>query len=238
MRLILAAALGLTLAGSALAQRSGSGGHAGGGPAHVSGGFSSGHSFAAPAAPRVFGNMSTNRPASQTRQYSYQYNSPTGPAPFGGSYPYGERPHPAPGNGYRPYYYSRGVYLVPGWLNYGYGYANDYSYDPGPTPDANAQYTPADNGEQEAYTPVPPRPTYQAESAPSPDLQDQPEVTLLFKDGRPPQQVKNYAVTQTTLYVLDGSRRHEIPLDQIDLPQTVRANREAGVDFEVPVAVD
>jgi hypothetical protein len=43
-------------------------------------------------------------------------------------------------------------------------------------------------------------------------------------------------VTRTTLYVLDGPRRREIPLDQLDLPQTEKTNRDAGVDFEVPSA--
>jgi len=248
MRLILTASLAFALTSSAWAQHGASATHSGGGGAsHMSAGFSSGRSFSAPAAPRVFGSTSTNRAISpnhsnsQARQYSYQYNSPTGPAPFGGTYPYGGHSHPAPGNGHRSYY-SRGVYLVPGWLNYGYGYgyAGDSGYyeDQAPASDANAEAPLPDAGDQEAYAPLPPRPTYQAEGSSAPDLQEQPQVTLLFKDGRPPQQVTNYAVTQTTLYVLDGARRREIPLDQIDLPLTVRTNRAAGVDFEVPVAVD
>jgi hypothetical protein len=243
MRRILTASLGLALVTSAWAQHGGAVGHSGGGIAHPNAGFSSGRSFAAPAAPRVFGSTTGSRATLQSRPYSYQYNSPTGPAPFGGSYPYGERPHPAPGNGYR-HYYSRGVYLVPGWLNYGYGYdysgdySPDYSDQPPYAPDPNAAANPENAGDQEAYAPAPPRQSYQPESPPSPAIQDQPQLTLLFKDGRTPQQVTNYAVTQTTLYVLDGARRREIPLDQIDLPQTVRTNREAGVDFEVPVAVD
>ena len=46
-----------------------------------------------------------------------------------------------------------------------------------------------------------------------------------------PQQVQNYAVTRTTLYALDGARRREIPLDEIDLPQTEKTNRDAGARF-------
>jgi len=58
-------------------------------------------------------------------------------------------------------------------------------------------------------------------------------VTLIFKDGRPPEQIHNYVLTQTTLYVGDG-RRHEIALDQIDVAATEKVNREAGVDFRLP----
>ena len=151
--------------------------------------------------------------------------------------------------GYRPYYYNRGAYLYPGLLNYGYGYGYpDDSYygdeQQSAPPDANAQATAPDYeygpppGSEQAYAEAPPRAQYQAQQAAAPDLQDQPEVTLLFKDGRPPQQVQNYAVTRTTLYVLDGARRREIPLDQLDLPQTQKTNHDAGVDFEVPAGAE
>ncbi len=43
-------------------------------------------------------------------------------------------------------------------------------------------------------------------------------------------------MTRTTLYVQD-KRHREIPLDELDLPATVKANREAGVSFEVPQGV-
>jgi hypothetical protein len=83
-----------------------------------------------------------------------------------------------------------------------------------------------------------PRPAYQPRAAAPAPIPDQPETTLLFKDGRPPQQVQNYAVTSTTLYVLDGERRRAIPLDEIDLPQTEKTNRDAGLDFEVPAGAE
>jgi len=236
MRSIAAISLGALLATSAWAQHASSGGHAGG--------FSSGRSFAAPnfsgprfSAPivsRSFGGAPAYRPSTSSR--SFQSSSP---APFGGTSP--DRSHrgrpPYPGGGYRPYY-SRGVYLVPGWLNsgfYNYGYDSSDQQQPTGPSDAYAQQGPQPS-EDQAYTQVPARPAYQGgEPAPT-DLQEQPQITLIFKDGRPQQVAQNYAVTRTTLYVLDGSRRREIPLDQLDLPQTEKTNREAGVDFEVPVA--
>jgi hypothetical protein len=235
MKLIQASLLGVVLTASAAAQHGASGGgHAGSG--HASASFSSGRTFSmsAPAPSRTFSSASVYRPNAT-------------PAPFGGTQPPGHtntNSYPYRYSGYRPYY-NRGVYLVPGYLNYGfsgygYGYADDAGYNEpqsGPaTADAYAPAVGPDSGYQQAYSDVPPaRPAYQPEAPAAPDLPEQPEVTLLFKDGRQPVQVQNYAVTRTTLYVLDGPRRREIPLDQLDLPQTEKTNRDAGVDFDVPV---
>lgn len=60
-------------------------------------------------------------------------------------------------------------------------------------------------------------------------------VTLIFKDGRPAEQIHNYVLTRTTLFVGDQQRR-EIPTDQIDLAATAKANRDAGIDFSLPGA--
>ena len=246
MKLVQASLLGFVVVASAWGQRGASGGHAG---FSHSASFSSGRSFSmsAPAAPsRAFGSPPAYRPNLGTQHGLY--SSPIGPPPFGGTQPVNGRTHyPYRYSGYNPYYYYRGAYLVPGFLNYGYGYGYpDDSYygdqQQSAPQDANAQgpdyeYGPPPGNEQ-AYAEAPPRPQYQPQPTASPDLQDQPEVTLLFKDGRPPEQVKNYAVTPTTLYVLDGARWREIPLNQLDLPQTEKTNHDAGVDFEVPAGAE
>jgi hypothetical protein len=230
MKRVVAVSLGVLLASSAWAQHGGSAGHAGGG-------FSSGHTVSAPSSSHSFGSAPAYRPNVST-QRSFPYSTP---APFGGTSPYsGSRKRYTYPGSYRPYYYSRGVYLVPGWLGSGFydsGYGADYTDQQQaavPAPDDYAQQ-PGPSDEQ-AYAQIPARPSYQGDSAGSADLQEQPQVTLVFKDGRPEQVVQNYAVTRTTLYVLDGARRREIPLDQLDLPQTEKTNRDAGVDFEIPAA--
>jgi hypothetical protein len=58
-------------------------------------------------------------------------------------------------------------------------------------------------------------------------------VMLIFKDGRPPEQIHNYMVTSRMLTVLDSQVR-EIPLDEVDIAATESANRAAGIDFQVP----
>jgi hypothetical protein len=60
-------------------------------------------------------------------------------------------------------------------------------------------------------------------------------VTVIFKDGRPSEQIHNYLLTSTTLTVLDPKYR-VIPLDQINLAATEATNQADGIDFRVPGA--
>jgi len=134
-------------------------------------------------------------------------------------------------------------YLLPSYLDY----PDSYGSQPDSETGASQPYPNEDNGPYEAppqdqygpppsgsYTPWPygsqPAPS-QAEPS-SPPLPEAP-VTLVFKDGRPPQQIHNYLLTATTLSVLD-QRRQDIPVDQIDLAATAKVNRDAGVSFALP----
>jgi len=89
--------------------------------------------------------------------------------------------------------------------------------------------------EQPGYTPWPysrPAPSA-AEPAPAAPALPGASVTLVFKDGRPNEQISNYVLTSKTLSVFDLPRR-DIPVNQIDLGATARVNREAGVEFALP----
>ena len=72
-------------------------------------------------------------------------------------------------------------------------------------------------------------------SHPSSSLESEAAVTPVFKDGRPPEQIHNYLLTRTTLYVRDQHHR-DIPLNQLDLAATQKVNHDAGVDFQLPEA--
>lgn len=76
-----------------------------------------------------------------------------------------------------------------------------------------------------------PQPGYgQPYAAPS----SEEAVTLIFKDGRPAQTIHNYVLTPTVLYAGDIAHRQVIPLDQLDIPATEKANADDGVEFHVP----
>jgi hypothetical protein len=111
---------------------------------------------------------------------------------------------------------------------------NNY-FQPDPTPD----YGSGDQGQRSRQGPeyrskdVPPPPPAASEPLPL------AAVTLIFKDGHS-QQIHNYAMTRTKIYVLDGTaagRTWEIPLNTIDLQATEETNRQAGVAFNVPVSM-
>jgi hypothetical protein len=95
----------------------------------------------------------------------------------------------------------------------------------------------------EPEAPYPPQPEYAPSPQPPappavPQMQYVPgsadTVTLIFKDGRPPEQIKNYLATSKTLTVINGNRHHEIPIADLDVPATIKANRETGVGFQLP----
>jgi len=135
-----------------------------------------------------------------------------------------------------------GIYS--GYGDYGYidpGYTDAAPYDdastqpiypdPGPQPEVEQQ--------QAASAPPPPvsnqrraRPPQPAPPQPAPPQQED-AVTLIFKDGRPSEQIHNYMLTRTMLYVRDQQRR-DIPVDQLDLVATKKANRANGVEFALP----
>jgi hypothetical protein len=115
----------------------------------------------------------------------------------------------------------------------GYGQEYDQGYeDNGPPP--------PNQGPQQALPPWPSSDPSHANASPPPQVQapeplPQEAVTLVFKDGRPPEQIHNYLLTGTTLYVQDQAQHHrDIPLSQLDLVATVRVNHDSGIDFRLP----
>ena len=150
------------------------------------------------------------------------------------------------GNHYRPPYgprvrYGVAGYGYPGLLSpYPLAYPYDMGYDDtgydnsansqNPTPQGpDGPYGYAESAPQE----LPPYPPPPDQAQPTPVPQRAEAVTLVFKDGRPSEQIHNYILTQTTLYVRDQHPR-DIPTDQLDLIATAKVNQAAGVDFQVP----
>ncbi len=126
---------------------------------------------------------------------------------------------------------------------YDYNGPPDYSNvstQPAPPADDSYAYPQAAAPPPPGYSYAYPQPMPQyAQPAPTPpQMQYVPgsadKVTLIYKDGRPPEQIQNYLATRTTLTVLDNGRRREVALADLDLPATMKANRETGVGFELP----
>jgi hypothetical protein len=150
----------------------------------------------------------------------------------------------------RPYsrsYTFRSGYGVNGWVAPGYlGYLDSGLYDdssagaPQPDyPDSYEDAAPAPPSEQAENEPEDrPAPVFRrayVRPQPEPDPAPDTAVTLIFKDGRPSEQIHNYMLTRTTLYV-QGQHLRQIPVDQLDLDATSKVNMDAGIDFRLPSA--
>jgi hypothetical protein len=148
----------------------------------------------------------------------------------------------------QPYIPNYGLGLPYG-AGYSVGYLPDFLDYPDSSFDGNSGYAAAPQQPQEDYPPdqfLPPpvdqpypapapiyRPAYQGPQQPAPEPEPGLPVTLVFKDGRPNQQIQNYLLTRTTLYVQD-QRLRLIPVDQLDLVAMNKINSDAGVEFNLP----
>jgi len=72
-----------------------------------------------------------------------------------------------------------------------------------------------------------------AVESPEPVVAPQPTTVLIFKDGHK-SEVQNYAIVSGTLFDFTDGRSHKIPLADLDLPATQKANDDHGVDFQIP----
>jgi hypothetical protein len=78
-----------------------------------------------------------------------------------------------------------------------------------------------------------PRSAPAPQPARSPDSQPFPATVLIFRDQHQ-QEVQNYAIVGQTLWNFAPQHTQKIPLSELDLVATTKANDERGVDFRVP----
>ena len=146
-----------------------------------------------------------------------------------------------------------------GGYGYGYGAAMPYyylypAYDPGYDASGGGAYL--YSGPPQSQTPLgeqtlhiivdtaPPRPhpasdeladeqpVKPAPQAPAPEVKPGVPTILVFRDGHT-QEVTNYAIMGQTVYVFDN-RTKKIALADLDVPATVKANDDQGIEFQVP----
>lgn len=89
-----------------------------------------------------------------------------------------------------------------------------------------------EDGDQDAYAPPrrsQPAPA-QESSNPAPLT---PPTVLVFRDQHK-QDVQNYAIVGQTLWDFEPQRTQKIPLSDLDVQATIKANDDRGVTFRVP----
>lgn len=151
--------------------------------------------------------------------YGYHYRRFFRSWPYAGysGYPY---------YGY-PWYYGDDSYSADSYQNYP---PTDYSnaYDDNGREQANI-----DRLENEVDRLRQEREARESSAAQSRSKSDSETTALVFRDKHT-EEVKNYAIVGETLWVLSGQRARKIPLDQLDIPATKKANDDRGVDFQLP----
>lgn len=156
-------------------------------------------------------------------------------------YPYG--PY------YNGYYRGRGYgraglsYAVPYYIpldasGYGYDYVGGPELYSGPPNDPVLhiviEQPPAKaySGDTEQTQSYPPGPATPEPYAPLREAKPNEPSVLVFRDGHQ-QEVSNYAIMSQTVYVFD-KRTQKIALADLDVPATIKANDDRGLEFHIP----
>jgi len=91
------------------------------------------------------------------------------------------------------------------------------------------------DGDQDAYAPRQYAPSVPYSGAGAPAAASSPATVLVFRDQRK-QEIQNYAVVGAMLWNFAPQHTEKIPLADLDLVATKKANDERGVTFDIPQA--
>ena len=112
----------------------------------------------------------------------------------------------------------------------------DDQYEGGPTIfDRRGPGAPPPNN---YYVTPPPIQTAEAPAASAPVAEaapdePQPSTILVFKDGHK-LEVENYAIVGANLFDLSAGHRQKIPIADLDVAATQKANEDQGIEFKLP----
>jgi hypothetical protein len=250
-RLAVAAMVAALLVMPALAQHAGSG-HVGGSGGHAGGGFVSHGSMSTVHTSAGFHTGGYGRPGfvgSAGYGYGrpgYGYAHPGSPrGPLGpGRYPYRPGFYPGRGWGWYGYPWVWGGYAYPWWYGdtnwydtssyYSQPYYPQYDYS-----DQNyANYPPAYQQNLEAEVnrlndQVASLREQQEEMQSSHQTASSNPTELVFRDKHT-EEIENYAIVGQTLWVLTADRARRIPLSDLNLSATRKANEDRSSEFNLP----
>ncbi len=149
------------------------------------------------------------------------------------------------GNGYG-YPWGLGYYdpFLWGWSADDASFDNDYNNNLATADEMNEQSLEQQqmmrqeeaDGDQDLYAHrSAPRPAPRAASSDPQPSSMVPPTVLVFRDQRQ-QEIQNYAIVGQTLWNFTPGRTQKIPLSNLDLAATAKANDDRGVTFRVPTA--
>ena len=143
-----------------------------------------------------------------------------------------------------PYYY--GGYYPPYYGDYGYPYYSSFgtsSYDQtnnGSADLSNQMSQLSSELQQLRYENDSLRSSLEEQRRPAPPPLsttskpvDEPATVIVYRDGRRAE-VQSYAIVGSTLWLLSSTRAAKVPLSDVDLDKTTKANADRGVEFLTP----
>lgn len=65
------------------------------------------------------------------------------------------------------------------------------------------------------------------------EARNEPQTVLVFRDQHQ-REIQNYAIVDGLIWNFTAARTEKIPLAVIDIPATIKANDDRGVDFRLP----
>jgi hypothetical protein len=206
-----------------------SGGHGGFAGGHAFSGGHSGPGFAAHSSARGF----APRPSISSRGVNRGVNH-SGVGVRLRTYGFRNRGYGYGAYGY-PWLYG-GFYDPYWWWDSGSRFDYEQQYETGLANEMNQQSLEEqrlrDQVDQDAYARSAPPPPPPHQARPTEAL---PATVLVFRDQHK-EEVQNYAIVGQTLWNFAPQHTQKIPLADLDLPATTKANDDRGVDFRLPGA--
>ena len=154
------------------------------------------------------------------------------------------------GNGYRfrnrwgygypyygyPYYGYYDPFLDSWWWDSGSSFDQDYAQQEQMAEQMNEENLEEqqmlNQQDQDAYARRAPR-ARDPQPSREETAKNDPATVLVFRNGQQ-REIQNYAIVDGMLWNFMATRTERIPLAVLDIPATVRANDERGVDFHLP----
>ena len=151
---------------------------------------------------------------------------------------YGGRCFGCGGYGY-PGYYGYPLYAYGGidpywWWDSSSSYDEDLARDRALASQMNTDNLEEQRGlrDQDAYTRPRSRPD-ESQSRADERAKNDPATVLVFRDQHQ-REIQNYAIVDGLLWNLTPQRIEKIPVAILDIPATIKANEDRGVEFSLP----
>ncbi len=144
--------------------------------------------------------------------------------------------------GYYPGFWYGGL----GWYDDSYSYSYPYAYpqtypvypdSTAPDADVYAQQQDEIDRLQQQVSRLSDQQATLSTRPTEPQTQSKPTIhgqtVLVYKD-RHTEEIEDYAIVGKTLWIFNEERARKVPLSQLDLSATIKANEDRGIDFHVP----